>query len=654
MKKNTIHKLIVVLFLFVFSSTKPVIATVIQASNEHYVKAVANNNDYVLPNGMHLSELLNVNEPSFRNTGQPFENAYTFGGTGVTQVSKVVVDQFGNQYITGGFSGTIEYNEKTYTSTSGYDFFIAKLDVSGNVIWVSTASGSSTLSDELSLEGGLAMAIDDDDQIYVGGSFVKYLSFKDADGEEIVRLTDGRDDDLVNLELFFAKYDSDGNLLWAIGGESGSVGSEGSLALGLNSVLSINIDEEGYPYFAGGFSGTTFLGKRVTVAGESDFYLLSLSKNGDYMYWVDVFGTPESDYAKDISVDTLGYLNVIGVIGKGRMHLPASDIFYDNVTENEDSFIINYDVDGDWYFFSFMGSGEQVVASAIGSSKNGDIYVSGYFSDKASLVGSYIVLEALGNTDGFLAKYDPNGYAIWGKNFGFETASADRLIVDDDENIIVLGTYRDKIKFGAEKGKQDPIILTTESESNLFMAKFDSSGTILWAKNIEGSGAESKDLIFNETTMPYVTSPLDMVSSKYNGGEIILTGDFDGTLSIDDIQLVADSGNRKVFTAVMDNPVATPIEDNNAAQVSEFKLYQNYPNPFNPSSTIRFDLANSEFVSLSIYSILGQKVATLVNENLAAGSHEFMWDASELASGSYLYKISTGSFNQTKMMTLVK
>jgi len=51
---------------------------------------------------------------------------------------------------------------------------------------------------------------------------------------------------------------------------------------------------------------------------------------------------------------------------------------------------------------------------------------------------------------------------------------------------------------------------------------------------------------------------------------------------------------------------------------------------------------------------LGQKVATLVNENLAAGTHEFMWDASELASGSYLYKISTGSFNQTKMMTLVK
>ena len=502
MKKNTIHKLIVVLFLFVFSSTKPVIATVIQASNEHYVKAVANNNDYVLPNGMHLSELLNVNEPSFRNTGQPFENAYTFGGTGVTQVSKVVVDKFGNQYITGGFSGTIEYNEKMYTSTSGYDFFLAKLDASGSVLWVSTAAGSSTLSNELSLEGGFSMAIDDDDQIYVGGSFVKYLSFKDAEGE--------------------------------------------------------------------------------------------------------------------------------------------------------DSFIINYDVDGDWYFFSFMGSGEQVVASAIGSSKNGDIYVSGYFSDKASLVGSYIVLEALGNTDGFLAKYDPNGYAIWGKNFGFETASADRLIVDDDENIIVLGTYRDKIIFGAEKGKQDPIILTTESESNLFMAKFDSSGTILWAKNIEGSGAESKDLIFNETTMPYVTSPLDMVSSKYNGGEIILTGDFDGTLSIDDIQLVADSGNRKVFTAVMDNPVATPIEDNNAAQVSEFKLYQNYPNPFNPSSTIRFDLANSEFVSLSIYSILGQKVATLVNENLAAGSHEFMWDASELASGSYLYKISTGSFNQTKMMTLVK
>ena len=652
MKNKTIHKLIGVLFLLVFISTKPVVAIVVQAQNQTYVKALPNDTDYVLPNGMHLSELLNSNEPSYLNTGQPFQSAYTFGGTGVTQVSKVVVDAFGYQYISGGFSGTIEYNGNVYSSTSGYDFFLAKLDENGNIVWVSTAVGSSTISQELSLDGGMAMAIDDDNNVYVGGSFVKSLSFLDANGDEIVQLTDGRNDDLLNLELFFAKYDSDGALLWAIGGESGSVGSEGSLATGLNSVLSIQIDGEGYPYFAGGFSGTTFLDEDVSVNGESDFYLASLSKEGDYLYWVDVFGTPENDYAKDISVDTLGYLNVIGVIGRGYMGLPNSDLYWDNDSEQEDTFLISYDVHGDWYFASFMGAGEQVVGSAVESSKNGDIYVAGNFSEEASFVGSDIVLSSLGLADGYLVKYDLNGDALWAKQFGFSIAAATSLAIDEDENVVVLGQYTDKIIFDADK--ENPIILTTESESNLFMAKFDSTGTLLWAKNIEGSGAESRDLLYNETTMPFSSSPLDIIASNHNGGELVLIGDFDGTLAIDQIQLAADAGTRKVFVAVMDNEQVTSNEENGSEIVSAFTLYQNYPNPFNPSSTIRFDLPNSEFVTVSIYSLLGQKVASLVNENLPSGTHEFRWDASEFASGSYLYKVSTSNFSQTKMMTLIK
>lgn len=652
MQKNTINKLLVTLFLLAFISSKPVLATVIQASNAHYVKAVANDTDYVLPNGMHLTELLNLDESSYLNTGQPFQEAYTFGGTGITQISKVVVDSFGNQYISGGYSGTIDYNGNTYTSSGGYDFFLAKLDADGNVLWVSTAEGSSNVSDEFSLEGGMAMAIDQHDFIYVGGSFVKSLSFKDSNGDEIALLTDGRDDDLLNLELFFAKYNSDGDLLWAEGGDSNSPGSEGSLATGLNSVLSINIDEYGFPYFAGAYSGTNFLGDDVTITGESDFYLASLSKDGSYIYWVDVFGTPGNDYAKSISVDTLGYLNVIGVIGTGIMELPESDLFWDNDTGNEDSFLISYDFDGEWYFVSFMGAGEKVVGNAVGSSKKGDIYIAGSFEEEASFSGSDIVLNSLGTADAYLVKYDLNGNALWAKQFGFSYASANQLIIDEDENIVVLGQYRENIIFDADS--DTPVVLSTESELNMFMAKFDSLGTLLWAKNIEGSGAESQDLVYNEATMPFSTLPLDMVYSPYNGGEIVLSGDFDGTLSLDEIQLESNSGSRQVFMAVMSNEQITSTEDDKADIVSSFNLYQNYPNPFNPTSTIQFDLAKSEFVTLSIYSMLGQKVATLVSENLAAGAHEVVWDATEFTSGHYLYRISTANFSQTKMMTLIK
>lgn len=86
----------------------------------------------------------------------------------------------------------------------------------------------------------------------------------------------------------------------------------------------------------------------------------------------------------------------------------------------------------------------------------------------------------------------------------------------------------------------------------------------------------------------------------------------------------------------------------------EFVLYQNYPNPFNPSTTIRFTIPNSRFTSLIIYNLLGQQVATLVNEMKQAGQYEVKWDAEGLASGVYLYRLEAGEFRETKRMVLMR
>jgi hypothetical protein len=88
--------------------------------------------------------------------------------------------------------------------------------------------------------------------------------------------------------------------------------------------------------------------------------------------------------------------------------------------------------------------------------------------------------------------------------------------------------------------------------------------------------------------------------------------------------------------------------------VKAFALEQNYPNPFNPSTTIEFSIPLSAQVQLKVYNILGQEVATLVNENLKVGRHSVTFDASRLASGLYLYKINAGSFVSTKKMLLLK
>jgi hypothetical protein len=85
-----------------------------------------------------------------------------------------------------------------------------------------------------------------------------------------------------------------------------------------------------------------------------------------------------------------------------------------------------------------------------------------------------------------------------------------------------------------------------------------------------------------------------------------------------------------------------------------FALEQNYPNPFNPSTQIRFTLQSSHVTRLTVYDILGREVAVLVNETLPAGSHSVNFDASNLTSGVYVYKLEAGGEVQTRRMTLLK
>jgi len=87
---------------------------------------------------------------------------------------------------------------------------------------------------------------------------------------------------------------------------------------------------------------------------------------------------------------------------------------------------------------------------------------------------------------------------------------------------------------------------------------------------------------------------------------------------------------------------------------SSFALLQNYPNPFNPTTTITYSIPQSSTVSLKIYNILGQEVATIVNQHQAAGNYTATFDASRFASGVYFYRLNTGSFSAVKKMLLLK
>jgi photosystem II stability/assembly factor-like uncharacterized protein len=87
---------------------------------------------------------------------------------------------------------------------------------------------------------------------------------------------------------------------------------------------------------------------------------------------------------------------------------------------------------------------------------------------------------------------------------------------------------------------------------------------------------------------------------------------------------------------------------------SRFVLEQNYPNPFNPSSTISFSLPSKSFVSLKVFDIVGREVATIVSEELSAGNHTRQWNAANMSSGIYFYRLQAGSFTETKKLVLLR
>jgi subtilisin-like proprotein convertase family protein len=102
------------------------------------------------------------------------------------------------------------------------------------------------------------------------------------------------------------------------------------------------------------------------------------------------------------------------------------------------------------------------------------------------------------------------------------------------------------------------------------------------------------------------------------------------------------------------NGALTGIEPVSNSVPGSYALYQNYPNPFNPATNIKFDLAKASNVKLVVYDILGREVRTLVNEFKNPGSYELKFDASNIASGTYFYRIEAGDFVEIKKMVLVK
>ena len=113
-----------------------------------------------------------------------------------------------------------------------------------------------------------------------------------------------------------------------------------------------------------------------------------------------------------------------------------------------------------------------------------------------------------------------------------------------------------------------------------------------------------------------------------------------------------DNNYPSLWTAIVDS--VTTVDNSYQGALSKFELYQNYPNPFNPATTIKYQIPELSFVTLKVYDVLGNEIATLVNEEKSTGNYEVEFDGTGLSSGNYFYQLKADNFVETKRMVLLK
>ncbi len=183
-----------------------------------------------------------------------------------------------------------------------------------------------------------------------------------------------------------------------------------------------------------------------------------------------------------------------------------------------------------------------------------------------------------------------------------------------------------------------------------FVATTDSNGSKIY---INGEEKSSNNFFINNTI---VTGKDLSIGVNVSGNGIAPFKDnnigyFNG--KIDEVRIYNRALTAEEIGSLY-NEIPTSIEILNPDFPDIFELSQNYPNPFNPTTKIKYQLPESGFVTLKVYDVLGNEITYLVNEEKFAGSYEIEFDASQLSSGIYFYKIQASDYFETKKMGYLK
>ena len=439
-------------------------------------------------------------------------NAQTFyrwvkqaGGTdSVVKGYGLTMDVYGNSIVTGKFTGTCVFGEtNTLHSGGASDIFIAKYDPSGDLVWVRQAGGTS--DDE-----GYGIATDGAGNIIVTGKFQG-----DATFGQTVLASRGESD------IFIAKYDPAGNLLWVR--QAGGAGDDQG--------LSVAVDGIGYIVVTGNFRGTTRFGLDSTplslcsVSGSSDIFIARYDVNGN-LVWVKKAGGIDYDEGLGVATDSCGNNIITGRFGDSATFGTGTTTETTlSSSRGSDIFIAKYDVNGNLVWARQAGGTADECSFGIATDVYGNSIITGRFKGTASF--GETVLTSRGGSDIFIARYDVNGNPVWARQAGGVYDDLGQGIsADRSGNILVTGEFHSRANFGQTSVK-------STGGSDIFLAKYDMNGNLLW---VEGAGGRHDDCGNDVAVDP--------------GGSINMVGSFRDTATFGALSL-ASHGAEDAFVLKM-------------------------------------------------------------------------------------------------------
>jgi len=524
------------------------------------------------------------------------------GGVSLDLAGSVSIDNAGNCYSTGLYTGTAVFGNITIPNAGFRDIYITKQSPSGSLLWVKHAGG-------VFVDGGVKVLNDAAGNLYVTGTIEGLTHF---DGITVIvnggPLWDGED-------VFLAKIDPSGNYLWVK--NYGGVSQDWVSDFGFDPLGNLILTGFFYDTFT---AGTIALNS----AGELDIFIMKVDTAGTPI-WGKRIGGASVDQSPVLNCRN-NFIYQAGTFA-GTVNFDGTILTSQGLS---DIYVAKFDLSGNQVWVKRAGgSGSEIVKQLI-TDNSENIYMNGSFENTAFFGGNSVTSS--GMLDIFLAKYNLAGDNLWVKSAGGSTTDVgNAVVIDNSGNIYISGYFSSTATFENTQ-------VNSNGSNDIYLAKYTPGGNFL---SIITAGGTSTD------------AALGLVTDA--GNNLYMSGVFSNSVDFGNFN-VTSHGVTDVFVLKI-SPLVGIVNENTNADM--FSLGQNYPNPFNPVTKIRFDIPSNEKretsnVKLVIYDLLGREIATLVNGRYKPGTYEVNWDAANYPSGIYFYTLTSGNFSDTKKMILLK